>query len=131
MSVTDTSSPTTQPSARPEVPSEFLVGSAPHLAYGRSARSVMFDVVLAMVPLSLWMIGTLGKTRAAGSTHYLNVMSAGGETIAALWKFIVLTLDTIIAPVGTTPGMIAQTTQGRGQMVVVEVPVGTKREGYH
>ncbi|MHC4443997.1 MAG: RnfABCDGE type electron transport complex subunit D [Planctomycetota bacterium] len=51
MADTDNSSEPTQPTAKPEAHSEFLVGSAPHLAYGDSARRVMFDVVLALVPL--------------------------------------------------------------------------------
>jgi len=51
MSDTDSSLPTREPAAQPALPAEFLVGSAPHLAYGRTTRGVMFDVVLALVPL--------------------------------------------------------------------------------
>ncbi|UCD29138.1 MAG: RnfABCDGE type electron transport complex subunit D [Planctomycetota bacterium] len=51
MSDTDSASPTSQPPPKSEPPREFLVGSAPHMALGRSTPSVMFDVVLAMVPL--------------------------------------------------------------------------------
>jgi len=38
-------------SAQAAQPRDFLVSSAPHLASGRTTRSIMFDVVIAMVPL--------------------------------------------------------------------------------
>jgi len=51
MSDTEAPSPTPQETPKSKVPSEFLVSSAPHLSYGRTTRGVMFDVVLAMLPL--------------------------------------------------------------------------------
>lgn len=39
------------PAAEVKGPPELLVSSAPHLAAGRTTQGVMFDVVLAMIPL--------------------------------------------------------------------------------
>lgn len=36
---------------QPKIPDQFLVSSAPHLAARRTTRSVMFDVVLGLIPL--------------------------------------------------------------------------------
>ncbi|MBN1490397.1 MAG: RnfABCDGE type electron transport complex subunit D [Phycisphaerae bacterium] len=50
--------PEATPAAKPvpESRSEFLVTSAPHLAAGVSTRRVMFEVVLAMVPLFVFAV---------------------------------------------------------------------------
>ena len=39
------------PLAEPKKPQQFLVSSAPHLADGATTQRIMFDVVLAMLPL--------------------------------------------------------------------------------
>ena len=53
--------PSSEPAA-PPLPSAFRVSSAPHLAAGRTTRRVMFEVVVAMIPMgvaALWMFRAL------------------------------------------------------------------------
>jgi len=51
--MTDAEGQATEPvgPSQPELPEHFMVSSAPHLAAGRSTRGVMFEVVVAMLPL--------------------------------------------------------------------------------
>jgi len=51
--MSDTGQPTSTPTEapKPQKPSEFLVSSAPHLATSRTTQGIMFDVVLALLPL--------------------------------------------------------------------------------
>lgn len=49
--VDESMSDTATTAPQEKTPSSFLVSSAPHLASGRTTRGIMFDVVLAMVPL--------------------------------------------------------------------------------
>lgn len=65
MSDTATASPAPAASAR--APDQFLVSSAPHLAAGRTTRSVMFDVVLGLLPLMVAAI-VFYRTRAVALT---------------------------------------------------------------
>ena len=48
------------PTSEPATP-QFIVGAAPHLSVGRTTRGIMFDVVVAMLPLlgmAIYLYGT-------------------------------------------------------------------------